>query len=200
MSVCCTTGEPSAGMLPNSMRPASCQPAIFISGSFEKADDICGETFHKHYFVEAGSCQGCVVRCKRVARSDGPWKVDPAYGGPEYETAAAFGSLCGVSDLEAVCKAHELCNAYTLDSISTGVTIAFAMECFENGLLTTADTDGLELYFGRTEAMMACIHKIARREGFGNLLAEGSRRMARKIGHRFGKLCHAGQRAGDGHA
>jgi aldehyde:ferredoxin oxidoreductase len=117
-----------------------------------------------------------------VARSDGPWKVNPAYGGPEYETAAAFGSLCGVSDLEAICKAHELCNTYTLDSISTGATIAFAMECFDKGLLTTEDTDGLELSFGNTEAMIECIHKIARREGFGNLLAEGSKRMAQQVG------------------
>lgn len=154
----------------------------FHSGSFEKADDICGETFHKKYFVEAGSCQGCVVRCKRVARSDGPHQVNPAYGGPEYETAGAFGSLCGVSDLEAICKAHELCNAYTLDTISTGATIAFAMECFENGLLTRDDTDGLDLEFGNTEAMIACIHKIANRDGFGDVLAEGSRLAARKIG------------------
>jgi aldehyde:ferredoxin oxidoreductase len=154
----------------------------FRSGSFEKAEDICGNTFHQKYFVEAGACQACVVRCKRVARSDGPWKVDPAYGGPEYETAAAFGALCGVSDLEAICKAHELCNTYTLDTISTGATIAFAMECFENGLLTAEDTDGLELRFGNAPAMIDCVHKIARREGFGDLLAEGSLRAARQIG------------------
>jgi aldehyde:ferredoxin oxidoreductase len=156
----------------------------FRSGSFEKAEDICGNSFHQKYFVEAGGCQACVVRCKRVARSDGPWKVDPAYGGPEYETAAAFGSLCGVSDLEAICKAHELCNTYTLDTISTGVTIAFAMECFENGLLTSKDTDGLDLRFGNAQAMVSCVQKIARREGFGDLLAEGSLRAARQIGRR----------------
>ncbi|UCE53717.1 MAG: aldehyde ferredoxin oxidoreductase family protein [Desulfobacterales bacterium] len=160
----------------------------FRSGSFEKADDICGETFHKQYFIEAGSCQGCVIRCKRVARSDGPYKVDPAYGGPEYETAAAFGSLCGVSDLEVVCKAHELCNKYTLDSISTGATIAFAMECFENGLLTAKDTDGLELKFGNQKAMVECIHKVANREGIGDLLAEGSRRASETIGGGAKKL------------
>ena len=85
-------------------------------------------SFDSRYFVEAGGCHGCVVRCKRTARSEGPWKVDPAYGGPEYETAGAFGSLCGVADLEAICKAHELCNRYTLDTISTGATIAWAMD------------------------------------------------------------------------
>ena len=154
----------------------------FHSGSFEKAQEICGDTFHQKYFIGAGSCQGCVVRCKRVASSDGPRKVDPTYGGPEYETAAAFGSLCGVSDLEAVCKAHELCNKYTLDTISTGSTIAFAMECFENGMLTEADTDGLDLHFGNAGAMLDCVEKIAHREGFGDLLAEGTLLAAQKIG------------------
>jgi aldehyde:ferredoxin oxidoreductase len=117
-----------------------------------------------------------------VARSDGPYQVDPTYGGPEYETTAAFGSLCEVANLEAVCKAHELCNKYTLDSISTGATIAFAMECFENGLLTLQDTDGLELRFGNDQAMIQMIEKIAKREGIGDLLAEGSWRAAQKIG------------------
>lgn len=154
----------------------------FHSGSFERADDICGGTFHKTYFIEADSCHGCPVRCKRVARSDGPYKVDPTYGGPEYETTASFGSLCGVSNLEAVCKAHELCNKYTMDTISTGATIAFAMECFESGLLTLQDTDGLDLRFGNDQAMIQMIHKIAKREGLGDILAEGSRRAAQKIG------------------
>jgi len=154
----------------------------FHSGSFEHADEICGHTFHKTYFVEADGCHACPIRCKRVARSTGPYQVDPTYGGPEYETTAAFGSLCGVSNLEAICKAHELCNKYTLDSISTGVTIAFAMECFENGLLTSEDTDGLELRFGNEQAMIQVIEKIAKREGIGDLLAEGSRRAAEKIG------------------
>ena len=154
----------------------------FHSGSFAHAGKICGETFHKSYFVEAHACHACPVRCKRVARSDGPYHVDPTYGGPEYETTAAFGSLCEVANLEAVCKAHELCNKYTLDSISTGATIAFAMECFENGLLTLQDTDGLELRFGNDQAMIQMIEKIAKREGIGDLLAEGSWRAAQKIG------------------
>ncbi len=154
----------------------------FHSGSFEDADEICGETFHKKYFVKADSCQACPIRCKRVARSKGEYQVDPTYGGPEYETAAAFGSLCGVSNLEAICKAHELCNAYTLDTISTGSSIAFAMECFEKGLLNVEDTDGLELNFGNHQAMILVIHQIAKREGIGDLLAEGTLRAAQKIG------------------
>ncbi len=154
----------------------------FHSGSFDQADAICGETFHRDFFVEADGCSGCPVRCKRVAKSEGPNGVDPRYGGPEYETTGAFGSLCGVSNLEAVCKAHELCNRYTLDTISTGSTIAFAMECFENGLLTLEDTGGLELRFGNDRAMIQLIHQIATREGIGDLLAEGSRRAAEQIG------------------
>lgn len=154
----------------------------FHSGSFVHADSICGDTFHNTYFVEKDSCHACPIRCKRVAQSTGPYQVDPTYGGPEYETTAAFGSLCEVSNLEAVCKAHELCNKYTLDTISTGVTIAFAMECFENGLLTLQDTDGLELRFGNDQAMVQVVEKIAKREGIGDLLAEGSRRAAQKIG------------------
>jgi len=154
----------------------------FHSGSFEDADKICGETFHKEYFVKADSCHGCPIRCKRVARSTGEHQVDPAYGGPEYETAAAFGSLCGISNLEAICKAHELCNRYTIDTISAGSSIAFAMECFENGLLSIQDTDGLELNFGNHQAMIQLIHKIAKREGIGDLLAEGTLRAAQKIG------------------
>ncbi len=154
----------------------------FREGSFDHANDICGETFHKTLYLTADSCHGCPVRCKRVAHSQGPYNVDPTYGGPEYETVGALGSLCGVSNLEAVCKGHELCNKYTLDTISTGVTIAFAMECFENEMLTLKDTDGIELRFGNDQAMIQMIEKITKREGIGDLLAEGCMRAAQKIG------------------
>jgi aldehyde:ferredoxin oxidoreductase len=95
---------------------------------------------------------------------------------------AAFGSDCGISDLKAIAKANEVCNANGLDTISAGATIAFAMDCFENGLLSTADTDGLELRFGQAEAMLAVLDKIVRREGIGDLLAEGAARAAKQIG------------------
>jgi aldehyde:ferredoxin oxidoreductase len=128
-------------------------------------------------------CYACRVRCKKIVKVDEPnMKVDPAYGGPEYETLAAFGNNCGVDDLKAIAKGHELCNAYSLDTISTGMTISFAMECYENGLLSNKETGGLDLRFGNTEAMLRAIELIARREGIGDLLAEGSLRMAEKIG------------------
>lgn len=132
--------------------------------------------------IRMDGCYACAVRCKKVVKVDEPYSVDPAYGGPEYEALGALGSCCGVDDLAAVAKANELCNAYTLDTISTGVTIAFAMECFERGLLTREDTDGIELRFGNGAAVVDMVEKIARRDGLGDLLAEGSRRAAQVIG------------------
>jgi aldehyde:ferredoxin oxidoreductase len=110
------------------------------------------------------------------------YQVTDTYDGPEYESVVGFGSDCGVDDLQAVMKANELCNEHGMDVISTSATIAFAMECFEHGLIGQADTDGLELRFGNAEAMLRVVEMIARREGFGDLLATGSRRAAEAIG------------------
>jgi len=151
----------------------------FRQGAFEHVDDIKWETYESDLLIGRRTCFACAVRCKREVHIDG----EPSeYGGPEYETVAAFSSNCGVSDLHAIAKANVLCNAYMLASISTGVTIAFAMECFENGLIDQQDTDGLELRFGNAEAMLAMVEKIAKREGLGDILAEGSKRAAEKIG------------------
>jgi aldehyde:ferredoxin oxidoreductase len=128
------------------------------------------------------ACFSCPIRCKKRVKFDEPYFVDPSYGGPEYETLSSLGSNCGIDNLKAIIKGNELCNAYSLDTISTGGTIAFAMECFEKGLLSAKETDGIELRFGNEEAMLKCIELIARREGFGNLLAEGTARLAKKIG------------------
>jgi aldehyde:ferredoxin oxidoreductase len=118
-----------------------------------------------------------------VVKIDDPgMKVDPDYGGPEYETLAALGSTCGVDDLKAISKGNEMCGAYSLDTISAGVTIGFAMECFEKGLLTTKDTGGVELRFGNAQAMLKAIEMIARRQGIGDILADGSKQAAAKIG------------------
>ncbi len=103
------------------------------------------------------TCYACPVRCKRVVEIEG--KVDPLYGGPEYETAAALGSYCGITNLETVAIANQLCNMYGLDTISCGATISFAMECFEEGILTKEDTDGLELTFGNDEVLIELIEK-----------------------------------------
>ncbi|MBM4083515.1 MAG: aldehyde ferredoxin oxidoreductase, partial [Planctomycetes bacterium] len=116
----------------------------FIKGHFDKAQDIGAKRMKETMFVGAGTCYGCPIACKREVKvAEGPYQVDPRYGGPEYETLAAFGSLCEVSDLRAVAKANQICGECTIDTISTGACIAFAMECYERGILTTADTGGL---------------------------------------------------------
>ncbi|MBZ2174158.1 aldehyde ferredoxin oxidoreductase family protein [Schnuerera sp. xch1] len=146
----------------------------------EGATEITGTTMSETILKKRDTCYGCAVRCKRVVEV--PGIVNPLYGGPEYETAAAFGSYCGINDLKAVSLANQLCNMYGIDTISCGATIAFAMECYEKGMLTKKDTDGLELKFGNDKILPELIEKIANREGIGNLLAEGSKRAAQIIG------------------
>jgi aldehyde:ferredoxin oxidoreductase len=115
--------------------------------------------------------------------------VDSRYGGPEYETISALGTNLNITDLKAIAKGNEICNRYCIDTISAGMTIAFACECFEGGIITSADTDGLALRFGDADLMIQLLEMIARREGFGDMLAEGSARLARQWGVE-GKPCH----------
>jgi aldehyde:ferredoxin oxidoreductase len=153
------------------------------SGTFEGHMALDGTTMSDTILQKRDTCYSCVVRCKRVVKVEtGPYQVDPLYGGPEYETIATLGSYCGVDNLEAVSYANQLCNMYGMDTISCGATIAWAMDCFEQGLLTKEDTDGIDLHFGNAEAMVTLVEKIAHRAGFGALLAEGSARAAEHIG------------------
>jgi aldehyde:ferredoxin oxidoreductase len=147
--------------------------------AFPTVDRISAQAIRDTIRIGMDSCFACFVRCKKVVRTE---CVDSAYGGPEMETLAALGSNCGIDDLVAIAKGSELCNAFSLDTISTGSTIAFAMECFENGLLTAQDTGGMELRFGDAKIMIQLIEMIARRKGIGDLLAEGSARAAGRIG------------------
>ncbi len=156
----------------------------WASGAFEGNEAIGGDALSDTILKERDTCYACVVRCKRVVETE--WqgkKVEPLYGGPEYETLATLGSYCGVDDLPAIAYANQLCNMYGMDTISCGATVAFAMDCFEQGLITTSDTGGLELRFGDAQAMAETVELIARREGFGDLLAEGSARAAASIGN-----------------
>ncbi len=155
----------------------------YTSGTFEHAEDISGEHMSETILKENDTCYACVVRCKRVVETE--YKnhhFDPLYGGPEYETLSTMGSYCGISDINAVSIAHQICDQYGLDTIACGATIAFAMDCFEHGLLSLKDTDGIDLRFGNADAMVAMVEKIARREGLGDLLASGSTYAAQKIG------------------
>ncbi len=153
----------------------------FQRGQFEHADAISGEHLKESILVDEGTCFACAVACKREVEVP-ELGVTSRYGGPEYETIGASGSCCGIGDLKAIAKFNQLCAEYVMDTISTGMTIAFAMECGEKGLLTPADTDGIDLRFGNAEALLAMTEKIARREGFGAILAQGVRRAAQQIG------------------
>ncbi len=155
----------------------------FQDGQFEGAEKITGTTMRDTILVDRGGCYACPIRCKRVVEvKDDLYDVEREYGGPEYETVGSFGSNCGVDDLRAISKANELCNAYSLDTISCGMTVAFAMECYEAGLLTREDTGGLDLRFGNAEAMVEITRRICEREGLGDLLAEGPHIAAQHIG------------------
>ncbi len=155
----------------------------YTSGTFEHAEDISGEKMSETILKENDTCYACVVRCKRVVDTEyNGEKVDPLYGGAEYETLAAFGSYCGVGDIRAVSLAHQICAQYGIDTISCGATIAFAMECFEKGLLTLHDTGGLDLRFGNADAMIAMLKKMVQRQGLGHLLSNGSAYAAGQIG------------------
>lgn len=161
--------------------------------SIEDAQNISGERLYDELLrgAEEGkqdkqgrdTCYACIVRCKRVVEAEyAGKKLEPDYGGPEYETIATFGSYCGVNDLHAVTYANQLCNAYGADTISCGATIAWAIECFENGLITTEDTGGIELKYGNHEAMIAMLELTLNREGFGDILADGSVKAADRLG------------------
>ena len=155
----------------------------FKESIFPNVDQISAQTIKKTFSVGMGTCNACVVRCKKIVQIEGPnFTVNPEYGGPEYETLAAFGSNCGIDDLKVICKANELCQRYSLDTISTGVTISFAMECYEKGFLTNSQTNGITLDFGNSQALLTTIEFIAQRKGIGDLLAEGSKRAAKQLG------------------
>jgi len=155
----------------------------FRDGDFPEVDQISAEAIKEHVRVGMGTCFACAIACKKEVKIDGSWTVKPEYGGPEYETLASLGSNCGVSDLRAVCKANELCQRYSIDTISTGVTISFAMECFEHGLLRKEDTGGMDLSFGNAESMVKMVELIGEKRGLGALLAEGTKRAAEHIGN-----------------
>jgi aldehyde:ferredoxin oxidoreductase len=137
----------------------------------------------KKYIVKRETCFGCPISCwDRSMLTTGPYALKEPSHIPEYETSAMFGALCLNSNYESIIKCNDLCNRYGIDTMSTGGTIAFAIECYENGILTKKDTDGLELTWGNHEAIVALTEKIVRKEGFGDILADGSRKASQIIG------------------
>lgn len=151
----------------------------FRQATFEDADRLSGETLTENRFSRRHGCASCTIRCERLFRAQ---NGDGHEQRLEYETLFALGPLCGINDPEVVLEAARLCDLYGLDAISTGGTLAWAMETGERGLLPAAQALGLR--FGRGEGVLAAIPLIAAREGVGALLAEGSRRAAADIGGR----------------
>ena len=153
----------------------------YREGIFEGADEISGETMAETIMIRKDACHVCPIACNRIVKSNQLYEVDPAYGGPEYETIAAFGSLCMNRSLEAICKANELCNKYGLDTISTGHSIAFAMECFEKNLFSNKEIDNLDLTWGNHKTIIELIEQIAEKRGLGKLLSKGVRAASKEI-------------------
>ena len=148
----------------------------------EGAGKISGVRMHDTILVGRYSCRGCVLACGRhVKIEEGPYAPLDAEG-PEYETVGTMGGECLVDNLEAICVANDLCNRYGLDTITTGAVIAFGMEAYEKGLITKADTDGLELTWGSAQALVEMVHRIAKRENIGGLLGKGVKAAAEELG------------------
>jgi len=153
----------------------------FETGVFERADAIGGKIIRRKYLVKVRADFTCLQRGGRYTGvPEGAYAC--VGGGPEYETLCNIGSKCGIDNVESLIYAGHLCNLYGMDTCSAGGTIAWAMECYERGILTKRDTDGLELTWGNHGAMVELVRMIALRKGFGDLLAEGSYRAAKKIG------------------
>ena len=151
----------------------------FSAGTFEGAQGIYGQTMREKIVITDKGCFGCPSPCGKYSRNK---KYNSYVEGPEYETIGLMGSNLGIGDIEAVAQANLLCDEFGIDTISTGNAIGWAMECYEKGIFTKKDTDGLELKFGNVEATFTLIEKIARREGLGALLAEGVKRASKKVG------------------
>ncbi|MFC1840694.1 aldehyde ferredoxin oxidoreductase family protein, partial [Thermodesulfobacteriota bacterium] len=128
-------------------------------------------------------CYRCPIACGGIMKpSTGEYKWGDHAHKPEYETQAMFGTNLLVKDVDSIIKANDVCNRYGLDTIGAGAAIAFAMECYENGIITTEDTDGIEIKWGDHKATMELLDKVARREGIGDILADGVKVAAEKIG------------------
>jgi len=152
------------------------------SGVFEQSDDINGPAISDKILNKNVTCFACPIECGRGTEiREGKFKGHKGEG-PEYETVGTFGGMCFINDLEAITMAGYLCNDYGIDTISAGSTIAFAMECYEKGILTDSDTGGIAINFGDPDIIIDLVHLIARREGIGDLLAEGTMRMSEKLG------------------
>ncbi|MFQ6073875.1 MAG: aldehyde ferredoxin oxidoreductase family protein [Candidatus Bathyarchaeia archaeon] len=180
-----TLGTPENVLVMNAI--AAMPTRNYNNATFEGAEKVSGEYLNERFVAKLIGCNSCAMRCEHICVvPEGPYKGTVTR--MEYEPLWAMGPYCGIDRLDAIIKGMELCNYYGMDAISAGVIVGFAMDCYENGLLTQKDTDGIEARFGNHEALIELLHKIGKREGVGDILAEGVRLAAQKIGNGAEKL------------
>jgi aldehyde:ferredoxin oxidoreductase len=180
-----TLGTPENVLVHNSL---SCMPTRnYNNSNFEGAEKVSGEVLNDKYVAKIIGCSSCAMRCEHMCVvGEGPYKNTMTR--MEYETLWALGPYCGVDRLDAIIKGMELSNYYGVDAISAGVTVGFAMDCYERGLLKQEQLDGIDARFGNAEAMVQLVEKIGRRDGIGELLADGVKVASEKIGNGSEKL------------
>jgi aldehyde:ferredoxin oxidoreductase len=184
-----TLGTPENVLVLNSLSALATRN--FTNSQFEGAEKVSGEWLNEHYVKKIVGCATCGMRCDHIAVvPEGPYQGSTSR--LEFECLWSMGPLCGIDRLDAVIEAMRITNEYGMDGISIGVVVAFAMDCYEHGVITKEQTDGIDLRFGNAEALIAIIHKIGKREGWlGNALAEGTAKAAEIIGGDAWKYaCH----------
>jgi aldehyde:ferredoxin oxidoreductase len=180
-----TLGTPENIMIYNAMH---CMPTRnYNNAHFENAEKVSGETLNERFIAKIIACNSCAMRCEHEAIiRQGPYSGTMAR--MEYDNIWALGPNCGVDKLDAIIKAAELCNYYGLDAQSTGVTVSFVMDCYEQGILSKEKLNGIDARFGNADALLQLIEKIGQREGIGDILADGVKAAAEKIGNGSEKL------------
>ncbi len=184
-----TLGTPENVLVLNSLSALATRN--WTNATFEGAQKVSGEYLNEHYVKKIVGCATCGMRCDHIAVvPEGPYQGSTSR--LEFECLWSMGPLCGVDRLDAVIEAMRITNEYGMDGISIGVVVAFAMDCYEHGVITKEQTDGIDLRFGNAEALIAIIHKIGKREGWlGNILAEGTAKAAELIGgDAYKYACH----------
>ena len=184
-----TLGTPENVLVLNNL--AALATRNWTNATFEGAEKVSGEYLNEHYVKKIVGCATCGMRCDHICVvPEGPYKGSTSR--LEFECLWSMGPLCGIDRLDAIIEAMRIVNEYGMDGISIGVVVAFAMDCYEHGIITKEQTDGIDLRFGNAEALIAMIHKIGKREGWlGNTLAEGTERAAKIIGNGAEKYaCH----------
>ena len=180
-----TLGTPENVLVHNALH---CMPTRnYNNASFEGAEKVSGENLNERFVAKIIGCSSCAMRCEHVCVvPEGPYKGTMTR--MEYEPLWALGPYCGVDRLDAIIKGMDLCNYYGIDAISAGVIVGFVMDCYEKGILTEKDFDGIDARFGNHEALVKIIEKMGKREGIGDILAEGVKTAGEKIGNGAEKL------------